>query len=125
MYIYNVTINIDESVHDRWLEWMKKEHIPAMLATGKFLRALMTRVNIEEDMGSTSYSIQYTTDSKDTLRRYYEEDASQLQAQSKIFEGKYVSFRTELEVIGEAHNELFNPNTISPEGGIKDPNEKR
>jgi|26BtaG_2_1085354.scaffolds.fasta_scaffold00041_42 hypothetical protein len=124
MYIYNVTINIDESVHDRWLEWMKKEHIPAMLATGKFLRALMTRVNIEEDMGSTSYSIQYTTDSKDTLRRYYEEDASQLQAQSKIFEGKYVSFRTELEVIGEAHNELFNPKAISPEGGIKDPNEK-
>ena len=47
MYIYNVTINIEETVHDKWLHWMKEEHIPAMLATGKFHKALMTRVQVE------------------------------------------------------------------------------
>jgi len=109
MYIYNVTVNIEESVHDLWLEWMKREHIPAMLATGKFSKALMTRVNIDEEMGGTSYSIQYTTDCKETLQKFYDENASELQEHSKPFEGKYVSFRTELEVIGEAHNELFSP----------------
>lgn len=115
MYIYNVTINIEDSVHDRWLEWMMKEHIPAMLATGKFIKALMSQVKIEEEMGGTSYSIQYTTDSKETLQRYYEENASDLQAQSKPFEGKYVAFRTELEVIGEAHNELFGRKSANSE----------
>ena len=35
MYIYNVTTNIDESVHDEWLHWMKEIHIPDVLATGK------------------------------------------------------------------------------------------
>ena len=101
MYIYNVTINIDESVHDRWVEWMKSEHIPAMLDTGKFSKALMTRVQVEEEMGGITYSVQYRTDSLETLQRYYREDAEQLRAQSKPFEGKFVAFRTELEVICE------------------------
>lgn len=110
MYIYNVTVNIEENIHDSWLEWMKSEHIPAMLATGKFMKALMTRVVIEEEMGGKTYSVQYTTDSKATLEKYYSENADDLRTQSKAFEGKFVAFRTELEVIGEAHNELFNKN---------------
>jgi hypothetical protein len=101
MYIYNVTINIEESIHDRWLTWMKQEHIPAMLDTGKFSKALMTRVQVEEDMGGITYSIQYRTESKETLQKYYEDDAPTLRAQSKPFEGKFVAFRTELEIICE------------------------
>ena len=101
MYIYNVTINIDETVHDQWLCWMRDEHIPDMLATGKFLGALMTRVMVEEEMGGITYSIQYRTDSKETLDRYYREDAESLRAQSKAFEGKFVAFRTELQVVSE------------------------
>lgn len=101
MYIYNVTINIDESIHNHWVEWMQKEHIPAMLATGKFTKALMTRVLVEEEMGGITYSVQYTTDSKTTLEKYYAENAVQLRAQSKPFEGKFVAFRTELEIVSE------------------------
>ncbi|WP_034259327.1 DUF4286 family protein [Aequorivita capsosiphonis] len=110
MYIYNVTINVDEIIHDVWLQWMVSEHIPAMLATGKFSKALMTQVVIEEEMGGKTYSVQYTTDSKETLERYYSENADALRAQSKAYAGKIVTFRTELEVIGEAHNELFKKN---------------
>jgi hypothetical protein len=101
MYIYNVTINIEESVHDSWVEWMKSEHIPAMLSTGKFSTALMTRVKVEEDMGGITYSVQYRTDSKETLEKYYEEDADSLRSQSKAYEGKFVAFRTELEIVSE------------------------
>lgn len=101
MYIYNVTINIEGSIHDRWLHWMKTEHIPAMLATGKFSKALMMRVLVDEEMGGTTYSVQYTTDSKETLQKYYSENAAQLRAQSKPFEGKFVAFRTELEIVSE------------------------
>lgn len=101
MYIYNITINIDESIHDEWLQWMQDEHIPAMLNTGKFTNALMTRVQVQEETGGITYSVQYRTDSKDTLDRYYAENAHDLRAQSKPFEGKFVAFRTELEVISE------------------------
>ena len=101
MYIYNVTINIDASVHNEWLEWMKQEHIPAMLGTGKFTKALMTRVQVAEEMGGITYSVQYRTDSKETLQKYYDEDAHVLRAESTRFEGKFVAFRTELEIISE------------------------
>ena len=101
MFIYNVTINIEESAHDEWLDWMKNEHIPDMLSTGKFIKALMTKVMVEEEMGGITYSIQYTTDSKATLEKYYEENADELRSKSNRFAGKFVAFRTELQVITE------------------------
>lgn len=101
MHIYNVTINIEENIHNEWLDWIKNDHIPEMLATKKFSKALMTRVIIEEEMGGITYSIQYTTDSKETLQRYYDQDADRLRATSNRFAGKFVAFRTELEVVSE------------------------
>lgn len=101
MYIYNVTTNIQEEVHHKWLKWMKEEHIPEMLETGKFIKAVMTRVLVQEEMGGITYSVQYMTKSKELLQRYYKEDAETLRGKTKAFEGKFVSFRTELEVISE------------------------
>ena len=67
MIIYNVTTNIDDTVHDQWLEWMQQKHIPEILATGKFSSARLVKVLIVEEMGGTTYSVQYSTDSKATL----------------------------------------------------------
>ncbi|MCR9265371.1 MAG: DUF4286 family protein [Flavobacteriaceae bacterium] len=102
MIIYNVTINIEESVHDEWLSWMQDKHLPDMLATGKFTHAKMVKVLVEEDMGGVTYSIQYTTKDKQTLESYYREDADRLRADAqKLFPNKFVAFRTELEVISQ------------------------
>lgn len=101
MIIYNVTINVSEEVHNEWLTWMKQEHIPQMLDTGKFLNAMMTKVLVQEPMGGVTYSVQYKAESKAMLERYYQEDAENLRAQSQRFKGKTVFFRTELEVISE------------------------
>ena len=102
MILYNVTINIHESVHDQWMQWMQEKHINDVLATGKFSSARMVKVLVEEDMGGTTYSIQYTTDSKETLQRYYDEDAGRLREEGlKLFGDKMLAFRTELELISE------------------------
>tara|TARA_R110002167_G_scaffold53573_2_gene153472 strand:+ start:267 stop:623 length:357 start_codon:yes stop_codon:yes gene_type:complete len=102
MYIYNVTTNIEESIHDQWLAWMKETHIPDVLATGKFLSAKMCKVLIEEEMGGVTYSVQFTAVDKETLQSYYQDHAPTLrQEASKLFSNKFVSFRTELEVISE------------------------
>lgn len=102
MYIYNVTINIDDNVHDSWLKWMVDKHIPDMLATGKFIAAKLCRVIVDEDMGGTTYSVQYTTPDKETLEKYYEENAHTLHSDGQqLFRDKFVAFRTELELINE------------------------
>jgi len=101
MIIYNVTINIDESVHDEWLKWMK-EHIPEVLGTGKFTEAKLTRVLVEEEKGGVTYSIQYRAKSREALDRYYAEDANRLRGDGlKKFADKMLAFRTELEIIDE------------------------
>lgn len=102
MIIYNVTINIHESVHDQWMDWMQNKHIADVLATGKFTSARMVKVLVEEEMGGVTYSIQYTTDSKATLERYYEEDAPRLRDEGhRLFGDKMLAFRTELELISD------------------------
>ncbi|REE83471.1 uncharacterized protein DUF4286 [Lutibacter oceani] len=102
MYIYNVTTNVDETIHQEWLNWMKTKHIPEMLATGKFTTAKMSQVMIEEEMGGITYAVQYTTDSIETLQEYYNEDADRLRNEAmQLFKNKIVAFRTELKVISE------------------------
>ena len=102
MILYNVTINIHESVHDQWMDWMQNKHIQEVLATGKFSSARMVKVLVEEEMGGTTYSIQYSTDSKETLQKYYDEDAPRLREEgNQLFGDKMLAFRTELELISE------------------------
>lgn len=101
MIIYNVTVNIDESIHEEWLNWIKN-HIALILATGHFTEAKLTKVLIEEEMGGTTYSIQYRAKSRTDLEDYYNNHADALRQDGlKRFADKMLAFRTELEVIDE------------------------
>ncbi len=102
MYIYNVTVNVEESIHEAWLSWMKNKHIQEVLNTQKFQSARLVKVLVEEDMGGTTYSVQYFTDSREKLDTYYLEDAPRLREEGMRFFGdKMLAFRTELEVLEE------------------------
>lgn len=99
MLIYNVTVNVEDPVHDEWLAWMKEVHIPAVMATGYFLEYRMCRVLAEEDTGKT-YAIQYSCKNKTDLEEYQDREAPRLQAEHrKKFQDKFVAFRTILEVV--------------------------
>ena len=101
MYIYNVTVNVDESIHDEWLVWIEK-HIPEVLATGHFISAKMTQVLVEEEMGGMTYSIQYSIKTREDLDKYYKLSAEKLRDDgAKKFAEKMLAFRTELKVIRE------------------------
>ncbi|MGM5468980.1 DUF4286 family protein [Flavobacteriaceae bacterium LMO-SS05] len=101
MIIYNVTSNVDASVHDKWLVWIK-EHIPQVLATGCFNEAKLTRILVDEELGGTSYSVQYRANSRVELETYYKLYADGLRQDAlRLFADKVLSFRTELEIIDE------------------------
>ena len=107
MIIYNVTLNIDETAQEAWLQWMRNIHIPDMLATGKFSEAKMSRVMVDEEMGGVTYSVQYTAKNKEVLQQYYDEDAAKLRQDAvDQFGAQFVAFRTELEVIDIQNTEL-------------------
>lgn len=100
MIIYNVTVNIDDSVHDEWLRWMRTTHIPDVLKTGLFTSGRIFRIVVEEEMGGKSYSIQYTCNSFADYERYEKEFAPALRAEhSAKYKDRFVAFRTLLEEV--------------------------
>lgn len=70
MIIYNVTVNIDNSVGEEWLKWMRDKHIPDVLKTGMFSKSSILKVMGDEDSGGQTYSIQYTCESLSVYERY-------------------------------------------------------
>jgi hypothetical protein len=99
MIIYNVTINIEDDVHLEWVEWMKNEHIPRVMATGYFLDNRMCRLMVEEETG-TSYTIQYTLKNMADYEEYQQLHAPALQKEVlNKYRDKFVAFRSLMEVV--------------------------
>lgn len=99
MIVYSVTVNIEDEAEKEWLEWMKQNHIPDVMNTGKFTSYRMLRVlsNQEDEAGQT-YNIQYECASMKELDEYMNNHAPELQKEhSQKFSGKFVAFRTLLE----------------------------
>jgi len=101
MYIYNVTVNIEDGAHESWRKWMLETHIPDVLNTGLFLGNRFCKVMVDEDSGTT-YSIQYLVKDLESYQLYQQLYAPALQKEhTDKFGGKFVAFRTMLEVIQE------------------------
>jgi len=99
MILYNVTVKVDKDIQADWLQWMRSEHIPAVMATGKFTEYRICRMLHEEEDGKT-YAVQYFCPDMETFYQYQQEHAARLQQEhKKRYEGRYVSFRTLMEVI--------------------------
>jgi hypothetical protein len=102
MIIYNVTVSVDQHVHEEWVLWMKNTHIPDVMATGLFLNSRLVRVLAEEE-GGVTYAVQYTTADMATYERYKNEHAPRLQAETlRLYGGRFHAFRTLLEVLHSA-----------------------
>ena len=70
MIIYNVTINIENAVHEDWLEWMRTTHIPDVMSTGIFTEYRMLRILSNEESGGHTYSVQYFCPSLERYQQY-------------------------------------------------------
>ena len=99
MIIYNVTVNIDDSVHDEWFQYMKQQHIPDVVKTGCFSSGSMFRILVQEQSG-TSYSIQYRAPNMAAIERYLKDFAPALRQEvTDKYGDKFTAFRTLLEEV--------------------------
>lgn len=101
MILYNVTINVEDSIHDAWLLWMLNEHIPQVLDTGMFVSYRMFKVLTRQgEETGTTYCVQYFAESMSDYDFYIEQYAPAFRKETEDrFSGKYVIFRTLLEEV--------------------------
>ena len=59
MIVYSVTVAIDDSIEQDWVNWMKEVHIPEVMATGKFIDFRFCRVFPHHEDDNKSYNISY------------------------------------------------------------------
>ena len=100
MVLYNVTVKIDHTAHAEWKAWMLNTHIPDVMATGMFAEYKFCRLMGEDETDGFTYAIQYLAHSMASFQIYQERFAAEMQRQTvHHFSGKYVAFRTLLEVV--------------------------
>ena len=100
MLLYNVTLIIEDSAANEWLQWMQQTHIPEVMATGKFVSNRLLKVLDSPNEGVT-YCVQYIAENEADYTSYQADFAPALQAklQSK-FENRVLAFRTLMEFVG-------------------------
>lgn len=99
MLLYNVTLILDETVANEWLEWMQEIHIPEVMATNLFVSNRLLRVVDSPNEGVT-YCAQYVAESIEDYNKYQDEFAPALQAElNQKFENKFVAYRTLMEFV--------------------------
>ncbi len=97
--IYNVTVSLDHTIENEWVDWMRNKHIPDVMETGCFLESRMSKMN-DEETGACTYAMTYVAYSFEDLEKYKSEHAPRLQADANTtFQGKFAAFRTTLNVI--------------------------
>jgi hypothetical protein len=100
MFLYNVTIGIDQEVEQEWLQWIHQTHIPTVMATGMFATAKIYRVLHDADDGTVSYSLQFFSNTIDNVQQYLEKFAPAIvQEHRQRYQNRHVAFMTLLEEI--------------------------
>ena len=100
MIIYNVTTKVDSSISSDWLQWLKVEHIPELIATGCFTDAVILHLLEVDDTEGPTFTVQYKAESKAQYNAYMEKFAPVLREKSFAKWGnKFISFRSLMAVV--------------------------
>jgi len=99
MFLYNVTLILEDSAAEEWLQWMQDTHIPEVMATGMFVSHRLLKVLDSPNEGVT-YCAQYVVENLDSYNQYLEAHAPALQEDlNERFKNRYVAYRTLMEFV--------------------------
>jgi len=100
MIIYNVTVKVEHESADAWVDWMKNEHMGELLATGLFTDCRLCRILEQDEVDGRTYTAQYFCNSLEEYNTYIDKYSLELREKSfKRFGGKFVAFRTVMEIV--------------------------
>ncbi len=101
MILYSITINIEKTVHEQWMTWIRTYHLPTIMQTGLFVENKMLKILTEEENNTgITYSFQYYLKNLDDLKNYQTNFEPVIEAELfKKYSNQFVQFKTILEVV--------------------------
>ncbi len=100
MLIYNITTKVEHSIAHKWVQWMKAEHIPTIMETGKFVDFNFAKlIDIDETDGLT-YAVQFFAEEKHDYDQYIQLHSAQLRKEAiDKWGANFISFRSLMEEV--------------------------
>lgn len=100
MLIYNITYSVPHEICQEWLNWMKEEHIPEVLATGHFERHQLLKLLELDESESLTYACQFFAQTEGQYRSYISESAPGLRLKANQRWGdQVIGFRTLMGIV--------------------------
>ncbi|RYY08176.1 MAG: DUF4286 family protein [Sphingobacteriaceae bacterium] len=101
MFIYNITILIEESIEQKWLSWIKINYIQTVMETGFFQSYQLLQVTDSPNEGLT-YCLQFRTNEISSLQSYQSLYAAQIESEHmQAFQNQLVTFSSNMKTIYE------------------------
>lgn len=100
MVIYNVTVQVEHAIAKEWLQWLREEHIPQILATGCFTHQQVVRLLETDETDGPTYAVQYYAPDHAHYQTYIDEHAAQFRkASTDKWGARFIAFRSAMEVV--------------------------
>ena len=100
MFVYNISMKVQNVILDEWIAWQKEEHIPEIMATKLFRKYHFYRLLEQDDTEGTTFIIQYFTDSKENYDSYLLLYAPGLREKAlKKWDDRFIGHRTFMEAV--------------------------
>src|SRR6185437_5620586 len=100
MFVYNITMKVDNTIEEEWILWQKEIHIPEIMSTGYFYdHRFFKLLEPDEDEGKT-YVIHYFALEKKDYEDYIHHHAQVLREKAFLKWGnQFIAFRTLLKSV--------------------------
>ncbi|MDR1120300.1 MAG: DUF4286 family protein [Dysgonamonadaceae bacterium] len=100
MIIYNITFHIEEQIVNEYLNFLKKEYIPAATKSRALEHPRLCKILAQTNDACLSYSLQFQVENADVLDNWHQHTGNELQAEIiQRFADKVLGFTTLLEVL--------------------------
>jgi hypothetical protein len=100
MILYNLTIKIDHSIQEDWLEWMETEFIPLVQSSTPFSESKLCKLLDLDEADGITFALQLFCQNKNQLEAFRSEKERTLQLKLlQQFPNKLVFFSTAMEIL--------------------------
>ncbi len=101
MVYYQINIRVKIDIEKEWLKWMKKTHIPDVMATKYFLNYKISKIiKPTSEPDTVVYSVVYKCESFEKYLEYSTKAAPNLQKKlTDKFNGKVTAYRKVMEAV--------------------------
>jgi hypothetical protein len=99
MKVYNISFQIDHALEIQWLEWMKNNFIPKVMASQNFIENKFYQIKVNADQSPT-YTLQLYCDNMELWQAYQELQATDhLKEVQHTWGEKCYYFCTEMQIV--------------------------